>query len=312
MEVAVLIATYNGAKYLEELFQSLEKQTYKSFVCYVHDDGSKDGTKEIIKKYQNQSGLTVKVLDYPATGSAKANFMSMIQYVSEPYIMFCDQDDIWLENKIELSLKKIRDVEKATRNYPVLVFCDLKVVDEHLHVISDSFMKHTGLNPNRIHPNELLLENVIPGCTCIINKKLYNLALQADDYGLINIHDHFMALLASCSGIIAYIDQPLILYRQHSHNEKGAVKNISVYGRITGNIRRLMQHDYRRGFNEWMLALQKQAGVIAKIDGVKSKERSLCYEFSTIRTKSKLYRVRFYLSNHVLRSKYNMWFLMWC
>lgn len=310
MEVAVLIATYNGASYIGELLNSLKQQDFQNFTCYVHDDGSTDGTIDIVRKYRDEGELDINILDYPPTGSAKANFMSMLKYIHEPYAMFCDQDDVWLNNKIEISLRTIKSIECGS--LPVLTFSDLRVVDENLNTISDSFMKYTGLSPKRIKPNELLLENVVAGCTAIMNRYLYEEAQNIQTYEKINIHDHFFALLASCSGKIAYINQPLILYRQHGNNEKGAIHSQGTVQRALDNYNRIKSGVYKERFSEWICRLQEQASFISKMDCIDEPSRILCKEFSEISKKNKLSRIWFYIHNQVLKKEHKMWFLLWC
>ena len=200
MEVAVLIAAYNGEAYIGELLDSLERQTFRDFICYIHDVGSQDQTVDILRKYRDESRLSICLLDYPATGSSKANFMSMLRYVREPYVMFCDQDDVWLEDKIRVSLDRIRSIETGQR--PAMVFSDLRVVDQDLNTIADSYMNYTGVDPRRQKPGQLLLCNIAPGCTMIINRPLFEKGMHIEDYIGINYHDHFFALLAACSGVI--------------------------------------------------------------------------------------------------------------
>lgn len=309
MEVAVLIATYNGASYIRDLLDSLTKQDFQNFTCYIHDDGSKDETIDIVKEYQKDTMLDIHLLNYPPTGSATANFLSMLRYVHEPYAMFCDQDDIWLENKISSSLRTIKAYEDGST--PILVFSDLTVVDNNLNVISKSFMEYTGLDPERTTVEGLLLDNVVAGCTTIMNRILYEKTYSLDSYDRVNIHDHFMALLAACSGIIAYINEPLILYRQHGRNEKGAVKHLTAIERVIGNLRNITRGTYKKNFKTWMSRLQSQAGLISEMDGLNDSSRRLCGEFSDLSNKNKIYRVQFYLQNRVLRKEHNIWFLLW-
>ena len=310
-EVAVLIAVYNGEQYLEELLDSLQQQTYRDFVCYVHDDGSADKSMEIIKKYQYESKLHLNVLEYPPTGSAKANFMSLVEYAVEPYLMFCDQDDVWLPQKIEESVCRIKKLENTNAN-PALVFSDMKVVNDKLDVIAESFLAYTGLDSKRITPQNLMLENVIAGCSMIMNRSLYKMSSQIKNIDNVNIHDHFFALLASCTGSIDFIEKPLLLYRQHSNNVKGAKMKSSVIRRVYNNFGNMVAKQYKSRFQEWMTRLQRQAGEIADIEEVRKPYKKICEEFSSISEKNKFQRIAFYLKNHILRKKYNLWFLMWC
>ena len=139
MSLAILLATYNGEKFLAEQLDSLFSQTYSDFIIYAHDDGSTDQTVGILHQYQNKYPEKLIILDYEPTGGAKNNFYSLMQRVDADYYMFCDQDDIWLPFKVDVSLKKIQGMELTYICMPCLVFSDLRVVDHQLNTISDSF-----------------------------------------------------------------------------------------------------------------------------------------------------------------------------
>lgn len=310
MEVAVLIATYNGANYVKELLDSLARQTYRDFRCYIHDDGSTDGTREMLNSYAQTGRIDMEILEYPSTGSAKANFMSMLRYVEEPYVMFCDQDDVWVDNKIEKSLEAIKKIE--TKDKPALVFSDLYVVDSRLDIISDSFMEYSGFDPSRINFNELLIENVAPGCTMIANRVLCNIAKQLDDCSNILMHDHWLMILAAGTGSIGYINEPLIMYRQHDHNEAGAAEGMALPVRLVALIKRMMSNDYKEFIDNWLGSLQKQARAASLIPELPENRRELCIKFALINNSNKVKRIRFYMKNKLYRGSYNLWMLIWC
>ena len=108
MSIAVLMATYNGETYLEAQIESLLKQTYRDFIVYAHDDGSKDKTMQVLEKYVEQYPDKFRLLRYAALKSAKKNFFSLLKKVEADYYMFCDQDDIWLPEKIENSFRLLK------------------------------------------------------------------------------------------------------------------------------------------------------------------------------------------------------------
>ena len=116
-KIDILLATYNGEKYLAQQLDSILNQSYQDFIIRIHDDNSIDGTIDIIKKYQMRYPEKIKYLDDNiSTGSAKNNFEYLLNKSDAQYIMFSDQDDIWLQNKIELSIEKIINIEKTSIN----------------------------------------------------------------------------------------------------------------------------------------------------------------------------------------------------
>ena len=114
-QVAILLATYNGERFIKDQLDSILNQTYQNFVCYIHDDGSTDRTVDILKKYVSKYPKKIKLLEYPGKKGAVGNFLSLIDYAvehcREQYYLFSDQDDIWLPQKIELEVKKIRKID---------------------------------------------------------------------------------------------------------------------------------------------------------------------------------------------------------
>ena len=134
-DIAILMATYNGEKYLREQIDSLLNQTCQDWHLYVHDDGSKDGTVNIVKSYAERYPDKVTLLDYPPQGGACRNFLSLLEKAEARYYMFCDQDDVWLPEKIALSLEEMKRQEALHLQKPVVIHTDLHIVDDKLTVI---------------------------------------------------------------------------------------------------------------------------------------------------------------------------------
>ena len=239
MHIAVLMATYNGIRYLREQIESLLHQTYQDWTLYIHDDGSTDGTQDCIQDYANRYE-NIKVLTYAKTGNAKNNFFSMLQAINAEYYMFCDQDDIWLPEKIEISVNKMRQKEAETPFLPIIVFSDLTVVDQSLHVIQDSFMKMSGIYPEHIKTfEEIAALPIVTGCTMLINKRVKEI-VPFWNHTDIQMHDIWLTLCTlKYNGVLCFIDKPLILYRQHGNNTIGAkdVKEITISYRIKNAVK---------------------------------------------------------------------------
>jgi glycosyltransferase involved in cell wall biosynthesis len=221
--INILLATYNGEQYLKEQIDSLLSQTYQEFKILVRDDNSKDSTINIIQEYEKVYPVKIKLIqdDFGNLGSSKS-FMKLLEYSDREYIMFCDQDDVWLPNKIELSLQKIKELENETKiDIPLLVFSDLHVVNESLKIIENSFWKYQKLIPKTAKNwKKLVAQNVITGCTIIMNKRAKEVSLP---FVLdMMIHDQWIGVNVAKYGKIAYIDKQTILYRQHGKNVAGA------------------------------------------------------------------------------------------
>lgn len=244
-EIAILMATYNGEKYLCEQVNSILAQTYQDWHLYIHDDGSKDNTIAIIKEYINQYPEKITLLDYPSQGGACLNFLSMLEKVDAPYYMFCDQDDVWLNDKVDISIKKMKVSEEKEGSKPIIVFSDLIVVDCLLNTIAPSFHKFAGIFPQFIQSFDDLAATVLaPGCSMLINAHSKHCIKQPATKA--TMHDAWItACVASKHGKLVYIPQPLLLYRQHSQNTLGAraFSQVTFLYRIS-NLYNILKNNY--------------------------------------------------------------------
>lgn len=226
--VQILMATYCGEQYIREQLESILNQSYVNWQLIIRDDCSTDETRQVIQEYcmKYPEQITFIYSDIPS-GSAKNNFMHLLELATADYIMFCDQDDVWDENKIEVSLKKIIEVE-GKEKVPALVHSDLRVVDENLQLIEESFENYMSMDYTHNTVNYLLIENVITGCTMIINKSLQKYAVTDYQIEDMTMHDQWLALLASSIGRLAVLSQSTISYRQHQGNSVGTQNVVSI------------------------------------------------------------------------------------
>lgn len=219
--LAILMCTYNGERFLKEQLNSLLCQSFDDFIIYVHDDGSKDKTLEILNSYINQYPQKIVLMDDPIKHrGAGSSFMWLLENVESHYYMFCDQDDVWLPTKVEHTLNKIKEVELSHPNLPILIHTDLKLVDGNLKEIFPSFWAFGNFQVDVSKRKQYLgFGNIVTGCTMIINKKAKDIAFPYDSKLL---HDYWLALRVAKYGIVDNLKEQTILYRQHGNNEAGA------------------------------------------------------------------------------------------
>jgi glycosyltransferase involved in cell wall biosynthesis len=221
--ITVLMAVYNGEKYIREQIDSILSQTHPDFTLYIQDDCSTDSSYEIINEYVKRGGgrITARRLEHN-TGNAKHNFYEMMARTRDDYIMLCDQDDVWLPDKIEKTLAAMKRLESEHgAQTPLLVHTDLTVVDEKLNVINPSFRKAMNADYNRTALNDLIIQNTLTGCTCMYNRALAALINDTPPEYMV-MHDWWLILIAGAFGHVGHVDAPTILYRQHGGNEIGA------------------------------------------------------------------------------------------
>jgi glycosyltransferase involved in cell wall biosynthesis len=222
--VEILLSTYNGDKFLNDFLNSLLTQSYKNWKLIVRDDGSKDKTIDILESFSQKYPEKVEIIkDSMGNLGPWKSFFHLLKYSKEKYVMFADQDDIWLPKKIEITLNKmILSEKKFGENYPILIHTDLKVVDQNLNNIAESFWQYQNLNPEHKSLNYLLVQNNVTGCTVMINKSLKNLINPFPTKAI--MHDRWIAIVASAFGTINYVPESTILYRQHNNQNIGARK----------------------------------------------------------------------------------------
>jgi len=220
--IDVLLATYNGGPFLKEQLDSLLCQMEQNFCVLVQDDGSKDNTPDILEDYVKDHSEKVRLVSGPAhEKSPKGNFMSLLMESSSEYVMFSDQDDVWDEDKVSLTLNLMRDGEgQYGQACPLLVHTDLRVADADLRPIAPSFWRYQKLDGNP-SLSRLLAQNSITGCTMMINRALVELLMKAPAEDML-MHDWWAALLAASMGHILTVDKPTMSYRQHAKNQLGA------------------------------------------------------------------------------------------
>lgn len=221
--IDILLATYNGERFLAEQLDSILAQSYTGWRVVARDDGSTDGTRRILERYVAAHPRRIMLVeDGDRELGACRNFERLMEQARADYVMFCDQDDVWLPDKIDRLLSAMGELEKSTGgDLPLLVHSDLAVVDENLRSLHPSFWRYQSVDPKFGQSlNRLLKQNVNTGCTALCNRRLIELALPIPAGAL--IHDWWIALVAAALGRIGFVREPLVQYRQHGQNKFGA------------------------------------------------------------------------------------------
>ncbi|HCT64584.1 MAG TPA: glycosyltransferase family 2 protein [Lachnospiraceae bacterium] len=289
--ISILLASYNGEKYIAQQIESVINQTYGDFILYINDDCSTDKTYEIIKDFEAKYPEKIKVTrNEKNSGNAKYNFMKMMLKHKDDYIMLCDQDDVWLESKVEITYNKIRQMEnKYGIHTPILVHTDLKIVDEHLATISESLISTVNSDYSKTKLKNEIVQNTLTGCTAMYNRRLADL-IKAEPSFMV-MHDWWIMLIASAFGKIDYVDKATILYRQHRENVVGvrnmrSLKFVFKFSRNSKAIKQALEDSYR------------QARTFYNIYGnsLQLKDRKLVKQYAELIDKNKFCRILTVLS----------------
>ncbi|TDV10454.1 glycosyl transferase family 2 [Raoultella planticola] len=240
-KIDVLLATYNGEKFVREQIYSVLNNFDKisGFECkiLISDDKSTDKTVQIIKDLQEQDPRIV-FLDSEKKGGVRSNFYYLLEHADADYVFFCDQDDLWLPDKISFFLERFKS-EEVSYNGPILVHSDLCVADANLSPINVSMFDYQKINK---HPSfvELIVSNSVTGCVMACNRKLIEGVKKSQIQNSI-MHDWYIGLYASAFGRILFIEKSFILYRQHGGNQVGAksflIKDIFNLRGLTSKVR---------------------------------------------------------------------------
>jgi glycosyltransferase involved in cell wall biosynthesis len=254
--IAILMALYNGAPFVEEQLLSLDTQTHRNWTLHVSDDGSFDNGTQIINRFANRTARLIDIRQGPGRGYAR-NFLSLLDAPapSDRHVAFCDQDDVWLPEKLE---RAVAALSAVPANVPALYG-------------SRSWIWFAGRQEQRLSQHRprptgfrhALAQNFAGGNTMVFNRTALELALQARDaaQGVVS-HDWWLyQLVTGAGGVAIYDPVPSIHYRQHLRNQIGANE-----GARAGLIR--LQQVFAGRYAEWnegnIAALQAVAHLLTE------------------------------------------------
>ncbi len=307
------MATYNGERYLLPMLESLEAQTDRDWICFIHDDGSKDRTPALLLQWIDEHGKEAGaycLVEGPATGSPAANFFYLLSQVEADTYLFADQDDVWLPQKVG----KTRSCLAALSNdAPRAVFTDMYVTDETLNVLAPSFIRSIGRDPQRTAWPQLLIDNPAAGCTMMFNRALRDRALQATDekaLSEIEMHDGWLLLLASIYGRVDCVDEPLVYYRQHPNNEMGAVRE-SRLQKILRNVSDLVTGRFAAEKKQFHQKEKTLAALLLRQPDLPESVGVVLKELVELDAHGKLYRMRWYKGHGLSRAQNDFWMRLW-
>ncbi|MFC3199217.1 glycosyltransferase [Parapedobacter deserti] len=228
------MATYNGSEYLSEQLDSLLKQSYRSWRLLVHDDGSSDDTVRIVQNYQRMDRRVQLLSDGVRGLGAAGNYMHLLKYTNAPLCMFCDQDDVWFDDKVSRLVAAISNEQGPAAAYANAFFYESGRLTRKTIDIHPSSLK-----------NMLFMNSGIQGCSLIVNRQLIELVRPFD--GTVAMHDHLLTLASVAFGKLIYLDEVLMLYRQHEKNAT-ADHQTGLSGRVRSFLSRNKQVIDRRHF----------------------------------------------------------------
>ena len=221
-KLCILLASYNGEKYIGDQLDSIINQTYKNWELIIRDDGSKDETVTILNKYEKKDERIKILRDDKGNLGFLKNFEELLFNAKEEFVLFSDQDDFWLKNKLEKFVEKIRDLDEKVLSKPLLIHCNSLVCDDKLEIIKEEFID--SKIAKKTNSNIYFFEYIVQGSTSMVNKKMIKESLPF--LKNVTLHDRYFHLLSQFLGTRVFIDESLVKYRQHERNEIGANRSI--------------------------------------------------------------------------------------
>lgn len=236
--VEILLGVYNGSKHLADQLVSIKNQTFRDWSLHIGDDGSSDRSKTILRKFARaEPQREIRISDGPQKGFAM-NFLSLLNGLESEnsYVCFCDQDDVWLREKLRRAIDKLKSVPAKK---PAIYCGRTWVCSSTLRKQSKSpwFSKGPSFK-------NAIVQSIGGGNTMMLNPAAVKLVKRASrDVDLVVSHDWWIyQLVSSMGGEVLYDDQPMILYRQHEHNVIGADNG---FGATLARLRLLINGTYK-------------------------------------------------------------------
>lgn len=227
--IQVLLACYNGARYLPQQLASLQAQEDAAFTVLMQDDGSTDETMQLLETIHQQDSRFLLAADNGRHHGAIGNFLSLMAQCTAPYAALCDQDDAWTPIRLSRCRAAMEKAEQAFgADTPLLVHSDSRLISSDGALLQESFFLHQGWDKAAVALPRLLVQNNVTGCTLLMNDALRRLVVQHGDPHTMHMHDWFIALTAAAFGHIIFVDAPLVNYRQHGVNVMGASQQTQV------------------------------------------------------------------------------------
>lgn len=260
-QVAILMGTYQGERFIDEQLESIQNQTYKYWHLWISDDGSKDATLDKVNIFKQQHSTPVTLLHGPRKGFAH-NFLSLLcnEQIDAEYYCFADQDDIWHSDKLE---RAICWLQSQPPEQPALYCSRTELIDEQRQMIG-----HSPLFQKTPCFSNALAQNIGGGNTMVMNRAARKLICQA---GLVNVvsHDWWVYIVVTgCDGNIYYDPKPSLNYRQHTCNLIGS--NTGWEARLR-RIHKLVCGQYRDWNDLHIQAIEPIRHILSPINNEKLK-----------------------------------------
>lgn len=242
-KAVIMMATYNGERYLRDQLKSLSAQTFRDWDLYVSDDGSTDRTIDILKSFQEKDGRLKEIIENHGQHGAYNNFFNVMYHVKQldkqyDYFFYCDQDDIWIQTKLENEIKTLAQIDG-----PALCYSDLELINSDGKRLHKRMGEITDIQLHNKY-NIFFSYRYIWGTTMAHNLALWNLVyIDPDINNRFNIsHDNYVGKYAAIYGKIIFISSPQVLYRRHGDNVSGIPGKYNIVKRLMTDMPKIINN----------------------------------------------------------------------
>lgn len=224
-KICIVLATYNGEKYLSQMLDSLVAQTRPADLIIAVDDGSKDSSAKILESYLDKLPLQIHVSlknQGHRAAFSKALEIAQSQLQLDDLIALADQDDIWVPYKLEIMERELSD----KKNSPSLVFGDAQVINGEGKITHDSWRALANISLDTTMKHQIAGINHVNGCLSLFKASLLKTILPIPEG--VTVHDRWIAMIAEKNGGIKAIPERVIMYRIHGENAVGCKTESSM------------------------------------------------------------------------------------
>lgn len=283
-KVNVLLATYNGSKYIKEQICSILRQNYENIDIYIYDDGSSDNTLEIIDEIRNNNRTGKKIimmhggfhLGYPEC------FIYILKECAEAdYYAFCDQDDVWLENKINRAVTELN----MYNGIPLLFYSAVNYCNKDLEFIRKSRFANRDHSICALSLQKLIVGGEAMGMTYCFNNEAKRGLLDAS-HSENQFKDIFLKIYCASCGLVLYCSEPLANYRRH---EEAVTNNSNPAGKVERYLYAIKDIFVNNETNEHIRKVALY--ILTHVDELSNSSKKLLLIFSNVNTESQIKKI---------------------
>lgn len=235
--ISIAMATFNGERYIKEQIDSILSQSISNIELIICDDMSTDKTIDIIKSFDD-SRIKLYINEFRL--GVSRNFEKAISLCTGDYFALADQDDIWVNNKLEIQLNKYKYLREYNKQKPLLIYHDLTLIDATGNITDQSLWQKLNFKNKNSIPHKILI-NIHTGCTFFFDKVSRDYYLPLLSYDL--LHDHQIAIITFLQGELYPLEQQLVRFRRHNSNET-STESFTIKNRISKFFKELFNETY--------------------------------------------------------------------